>query len=123
MRLETSRTRRFEMCRLNKIGRDTVNAVVVLLALLGFGLPAVAAPVGGSTSVNANENDLPTVLDVSTLFTGGVNPQIYGFVSNDNAGLVTPLLVGSTLTLTYSPGASGTATVVVDDTDAFGNST
>ena len=41
-------------------------------------------------------------------------------VVSDNTNLVTPVLTGTTLTLNYTPGATGTATVVISGVDRLG---
>ena len=90
------------MCRLNRIGRDTVSAVVVLLALLGFGSPAFGLPVGTPMSFNVNEDDPPTNVDLTTVFSTGVPPEAYSIVANSNPSLVSASLVGNVLTLANS---------------------
>jgi hypothetical protein len=46
----------------------------------------------------------------------------YTVVSNSNAGLVTPTINGSGLTLSYTPGQTGSAVIKLQATDASGRS-
>ncbi len=106
------------MCRLNRVGQDTVKAALLLLTLLGIGWPAFAAPVGTPTLVNATEDDPPGSIDLTTVFSGGVAPESFSIVSNSDPSIVSASIGGNTLTLTYVPDASGTAIVTVQDTDS-----
>ncbi|HET6473620.1 MAG TPA: Ig-like domain-containing protein, partial [Pseudomonadales bacterium] len=84
---------------------------------MGFGLPAFGQPVGTPTTINANEDDLPVTVDLTTVFSGGVPTETYSIVTNSNAGLVSTSLAANILTLTLQPDGNGTATITVQDTD------
>jgi hypothetical protein len=110
-----------------------------LPALLGGALVALAPvvdavsmpqqpgrPVAGgssSLSVTVSQNAPETVLDLGPAFAAiqglqhkaGLQLSILG---NTNARLVTPDLSGSALTLTYTRGLYGSATITVNATDA-----
>jgi hypothetical protein len=83
--------------------------------------PAGITPLNVKVSQNASE----TVLDLGPVFAAmpglqhdaGLHLAVLG---NTNAKLVTPDLSGSALTLTYTTGLSGTATLTVNATDADG---
>lgn len=48
-------------------------------------------------------------------------PELTGVVTSSNPGLVTPTIVGRSLNLNYTPGASGKATITINATDHAGS--
>ena len=88
---------------------------------------AGSKPTGGTTSipVTVNENSPATVIDLGAAFNAvsglqhgdGLKLSILG---NTNSALVKPSLSGAALSLTYSRGKCGTATITVCATDADG---
>jgi hypothetical protein len=85
-----------------------------------------SAPAGSTRlHVTVSQNASETVLDLGPVFAAvpglqhdaGLHLTVLG---NTNGRLVTPDLSGSALTLTYTPGLSGTATITVNATDADG---
>jgi hypothetical protein len=75
--------------------------------------------------VTVDENSSDTVIDLGTIFgaRSGIHPEDglhMSILGNTNAGLVKPDLSEATLTLEYTRGKCGTATVTVAATDADG---
>jgi hypothetical protein len=91
-------------------------------SLPGTGLqPPGASPI----LVTVAENASPTVIDLSPAIAtmSGIRPATglkLSILGNTNSGLVQTNLSKAALTLTYSPGATGTATITVRATDADG---
>lgn len=82
--------------------------------------PTVANPIA---DVTVNENSVPTVIDLASVFTDAEDTSLVLFISNNtNAGLVTPSLNGTQLTLTYAPASTGTADITIRATDSEGAS-
>ena len=83
--------------------------------------PVVVAPIG---DVTVNEDAADTVIDISGVFDDvdiATNGDSLSFaVVNDNGGLVSASLVGTTLTLDYLPDQNGTANITVTATDTQG---
>jgi hypothetical protein len=92
-----------------------------ILQQTGSSVPTGITPLHVTVTQNASE----TVLDLGRVFAAmqglqheaGLHLSVLG---NTNARLVTPDLSGSALTLTYTRGLSGTATITVNATDADG---
>jgi hypothetical protein len=100
--------------------------MVAVPAAVG-GLPATGVNPPGSTPilVTVGENSSPTVIDLSPGFgtMSGLRPATglkLSILGNTNSGLVQTNLSKAALTLTYAPGATGTATITVRATDADG---
>jgi hypothetical protein len=92
-----------------------------MLHQTGSSVPTGITPLQVTVSQNASE----TVLDLGPTFAAmsglqndaGLHLAVLG---NTNGKLVTTDLSGSALTLTYTPGLSGTATITVNATDVDG---
>jgi VCBS repeat-containing protein len=76
------------------------------------------------TDVTVNEDEAPTIIDISSVFADvdiatNADSLSYSVASSDSA-LVNASITGTTLTLTYVAGQSGGATITVTATDADG---
>ena len=103
------------------VGLAPVAPAFGVLQQTGSSVPAGITPLHVTVSQNASE----TVLDLGPVFAArpGLQHQAglhLAVLGNTNARLVTPDLSGSALTLTYTRGLSGTATITVNATDADG---
>ncbi len=88
---------------------------------------AQGKPPGGAAQiqVTVEQNSSESVIDLGTAFGATSGVQHGGglqlsVLSNTNSGLVTTDLSEAALTLTYTPGMHGTATIIVSATDADG---
>jgi hypothetical protein len=77
--------------------------------------PTVENPIG---DVVVDEDASDTVIDLSSVFSDIETPSLTLTVhANTNSGLVGASIVGTTLTLSYAPGANGTADITIRATD------
>jgi hypothetical protein len=77
--------------------------------------PTVENPIG---DVVVDEDASDTVIDLSAVFSDIETPSLTLTVhDNTNSGLVGASIVGTTLTLSYAPGANGTADITIRGTD------
>ena len=88
---------------------------------------ALSQPAEGAAQiqVTVEQNSSETVVDLGPTFAGTSGIQQGGglqlsVLGNTNSGLVTTDLSEAALTLTYTPGMYGTATITVSATDADG---
>ncbi|MDA1048776.1 MAG: Ig-like domain-containing protein, partial [Verrucomicrobia bacterium] len=72
--------------------------------------PVVAAPI---TDVVANEDDPHRTIDLSNLFVAPDDEQITKTAASGNSSLVTAVIDGDLLTLSFQPDASGTTSITV----------
>ncbi|MEE8451932.1 MAG: Calx-beta domain-containing protein, partial [Thermoguttaceae bacterium] len=84
--------------------------------------PVVVTPIA---DVTVDQDAADTVVDLAAVFDDADIPTdadslTLTVVGNDNSGLVSPSLVGDTLTLSYVPGENGTANVTIRATDQGG---
>ncbi|MCC6573915.1 MAG: hypothetical protein IT462_08990 [Planctomycetes bacterium] len=85
-----------------------------------FGTPTVIG--GGIADFSVDEDDAPTVIDLSTIFASTDPDVIYNVSANDNPTLVNAIADGSgNLTLTYLPDQNGAAVISVRATNAGGD--
>lgn len=84
--------------------------------------PTVANPIA---DVNVNENSVPSIIDLSGVFTDAEDDPdtlVLLVANNTNTSLVTPTLNGTQLTLTYAIGVNGTSDITIRATDSDGAS-
>ncbi len=113
------------MYRLNTVGQHKVAAALLLLACLGVGQSAFAAPPPSVNNAVAdysvNEDAAPRLIDLTNVFRNGTAPRTYSVASNSDPTVINAFVTGNRwLNINYLPNANGVVTIKSQITDALG---
>ena len=114
----TSGTTITNIAAITTLDQIDTNSDFATISVIFNSNPVVDEPID---DITVNQDSVPSVVDLSSVFSDPDDDALaLSVASNDNAGLVAASLDGMNLTLSYAPGQSGQATIVVHATDPGG---